>query len=213
MIKGDGGRKYAAKGALIMKDNKGQTMIEALFVVVFVSIFMLCILQVCIMIINDMSANEAAFIAMRSAAVTEAKNRKIEIKDRTQNYFRFINPLGFYLKKGIVLTSKEAAESVLRRNGQNEEEDIESAGEGGDNSVTIWEGGKDMRELSGGIVKRQTVKIYYYTDIFFGSFFTNVKRGKRYQSARSRLFPSPDDKFYYKAYPNAKNFDDGDNNG
>jgi Tfp pilus assembly protein PilV len=56
-------------------NNKGQSMLEALFVVVFTTVIMFAFIQICIMTVDDMIANEAAFVAMRSAAVTKSKFR------------------------------------------------------------------------------------------------------------------------------------------
>jgi hypothetical protein len=182
-------------------------MLEALFVVFFMSMIMLAFIQFCIMIVNDMSANEAAFTAMRSAAVTKSKYRTKEAKERVDRYLLFFNPMSIS-PKGITLTDKSIVERFFNRNGSGaDEESLENSDEGG-NSVAVWSGSKKTRDYSGNSVVKQTVKIYYYTPVVFGKLFPNTIGNKRFQSARNRMFPSPDDDYYYKAYPNAKKFKD-----
>ncbi|MDR3275012.1 MAG: hypothetical protein LBS81_03390 [Endomicrobium sp.] len=43
----------------------------------------------------------------------------------------------------------------------------------------------------------------------FGSLVAkdNSFKNKRYQSSRNRMIPSPDEKYYYKAFPGGKNFE------
>jgi hypothetical protein len=69
--------------------NKGQSMLEALFVIAFTTIIMFAFIQICIMSVDDMIANEAAFVAMRSAAVTKSKFRAKEAEERVKNYLAF----------------------------------------------------------------------------------------------------------------------------
>ena len=53
-------------------------------------------------------------------------------------------------------------------------------------------------------INKHNVKIRYYTRIMFGRFFNSLYY--REQSARARMVKSPDEDFYSKAYPNAKEF-------
>ena len=48
------------------------------------------------------------------------------------------------------------------------------------------------------------MKIGYYERIMFARFFNSLFY--REQSARARMVKSPDEQFYNKAYPNAKEF-------
>lgn len=53
-------------------------------------------------------------------------------------------------------------------------------------------------------INKHNVKIGYYAEVMFGQFFNSVSY--REQSARARMIKSPDEDFYNKAYPNAKEF-------
>ncbi|GHT42686.1 hypothetical protein AGMMS49921_08490 [Endomicrobiia bacterium] len=65
--------------------NSGQSSIEALLVVVFTKIIMFAFIQICIITVYDMIANEAAFVAMRSAAVTESNLRTKEAENKIKH--------------------------------------------------------------------------------------------------------------------------------
>ncbi|MDR3049315.1 MAG: pilus assembly protein [Elusimicrobiota bacterium] len=190
-----------------MKQNSGQAMLESLFAVFFITMIMLAFIQFCIMVMNDIGANEAAFTAMRSAAVTKAKYRTKEAKERTERYLLFFNPMSFS-PKGITLTDKKLVERFFKRGFRSGEEETIEESEENSKSVTVWAGGKKIKDYGGNTMTKKTVKIYYYTPVIFGRLFPNTESNKRYQSARNRMFPSPDDDFYYKAYPGAKKFKD-----
>jgi hypothetical protein len=53
-------------------------------------------------------------------------------------------------------------------------------------------------------INKHNVKIGYYERIMFARFFNSLFY--REQSARARMVKSPDEQFYNKAYPNAKEF-------
>ncbi|MBR3627803.1 MAG: hypothetical protein IKN42_03020 [Elusimicrobia bacterium] len=53
-------------------------------------------------------------------------------------------------------------------------------------------------------INKHNVKVGYYVKIMFGRFFNSLYY--REQSARARMIKSPDEDFYNKAYPNAKEF-------
>ena len=53
-------------------------------------------------------------------------------------------------------------------------------------------------------IHKHNVKIGYYARIMFGRFFNSLYY--REQSARARMIKSPDEDFYNKAYPDAKEF-------
>jgi len=208
-------------------------MLEALFVVVFTTIIMFVFLQVCIMVVDDMTANEAVFAGMRSAAVTKKSERAKEAEAWTKNYLRLYyyslnplanpeNPIGAgsfkYSKK------EDVVRGLKRQSGGGNNDDSEGYGEeqipsqdGNDDSkaVTIYDNTRDGRpkykDYSGrNTLEASTVKLYYYTRVMFGSLFGaprdwgdkmfGLRGSKRYQSARSRMMPSPDSDFYETAY-------------
>jgi len=189
-----------------MKNNLGQAMLESLFVISFITIFMLAFIQVCIIVIDDISANEAAFTAMRSAAVTKQKDRAKEAKERAQKYLLLFYPLSIH-SKGVIWTDRSIVEQFFKRGQDSEEEAIEDSKDDL-HSVAVWSGKKTTKDYGGNSVKKQTVKVYYYTTVIFGRLFPNTIGNKRFQSSRNRMFPSPDEDFYDKAYPGAKKFKD-----
>ncbi|MBO7431481.1 MAG: hypothetical protein J6U02_01110 [Elusimicrobia bacterium] len=73
--------------------------------------------------------------------------------------------------------------------------------------TTHWDedilGNKSL-DHSGKQVHKHNVKIGYYAKIMFGRFFNSLYY--REQSARARMIKSPDEEFYNKAYPDAKEF-------
>ncbi|MDR3275011.1 MAG: hypothetical protein LBS81_03385 [Endomicrobium sp.] len=79
-------------------NNKGQSMLEALFVVIFITVIMFAFIQICIMGVDDMIANEAAFVAMRSSAVTKSRVRVNEAENRVKNYLIFLSWSYFWNK-------------------------------------------------------------------------------------------------------------------
>jgi len=64
--------------------------------------------------------------------------------------------------------------------------------------------GEKVLDHDGKQINKHNVKIGYYTRIMFGKFFNSAYY--REQSARARMVKSPDEDFYNKAYPNAKEF-------
>jgi len=200
--------------------QKGQSLLEALFVVIFTTVIMFVFIQICIITVDDMIANEAAFVAMRSAAVTETKWRSKEVQDRVKNYFMFFYPTVIFGKSNFnpshfVFSDKKTVEKYLRG--------IDSDNEVGDETVitddnflnpedsyaSIWRGEKTTKDYSGRSIAKETVKIYYFTRVLFGYLVSNSNsfRNKRFQSARNRMFPSPDEDYYYKAFPGARKFE------
>ncbi|MDR0800586.1 MAG: hypothetical protein LBN01_03545 [Endomicrobium sp.] len=203
-----------------MPANNGQSLIEALFVVVFTTIIMFAFIQVCIITVDDMIANEAAFVAMRSAAVTRNKYHSKEVHRRVKNYLTFFYPAVVFGTSSFnlshfVLSDKKTVEKYFKKSDNYEENDSEEIFTGGDSSdtenksATIWKGKKTARDYSGKSITKETVKIYYFTRVLFGSLVSksNSFKNRRYQSARNRMVPSPDEEYYYKAFPGAKEFE------
>jgi hypothetical protein len=197
-----------------LKNNKGQSMVEALFVIVFTTIIMFAFIQVCIMVVDDMIANEAAFVAMRSAAVTKDKFRSKEVKERAQRYLAFFYPgiifgTNVFNSSRFVLSDKKTVEKCFNKTDGRDISDSIVEGNGGSESITIWKGKKKFRDYSGKSISKNTVKMYYFTRVMFGSLVAhgNSFKNKRYQSSRNRMIPSPDEKYYYKAFLGAKCFE------
>jgi hypothetical protein len=210
-----------------MRNSSGQALLEALFVVTFTTIIMFCFLQVCIMVVDDMILNEAAFVAMRSAAVTKGgqSKRREEAQVWAENYLLLFYPwtwsdITSRFKGSFVFSDHDTVAPYYRnaRNSDNEDEEEETSGDDAGNSVTYWGASLgNIRDYSGRSIQKYTAKIYYYTKIMFGSIVAkNMSRrllfggSSRYASSRSRMVPSPDQDFYDKAYPGADRFKDYD---
>ncbi|MDR0724123.1 MAG: hypothetical protein LBF23_02935 [Endomicrobium sp.] len=195
-----------------MKADKGQTLLEALFVVVFTTIIMFAFLQVCIIVVDDITANEAAFVAARSASVTESKFRLKEAQNRAKSYILFFYPLAVFSNSKFnpshfVFVNKKDFEQNFKTSGLENEISGEEVLDDG-NYITIWKGKKKTKDYSGKQLSKATVKIYYFTRVLFGSLVAkdNSVKNRRYQSARNRIVPSPDQSYYFKAFPGAKKF-------
>ena len=212
--------------------NSGQSMVEALFVVVFTTIVMFCFLQICIMAVDDMTANEAAFVAMRSAVVTRGEeNRRKEAKKRVENYMLIFYPFtlidaGSNLIGSFGYSDKKTVKPFfIKTNRSNSEDDDVSEQEENNSSATLYNYNRIVnrrtKDYSGTYLSPHTVKIYYFTRVMFGHIFAKntserdwkdivIGRGgsRRYNSARIRMIPSPDSAYYEKAYPGAKKFDE-----
>jgi hypothetical protein len=199
---------------------RGQSLLEALIVVVFVTVIMFAFMQICIITVDDMIANEAAFVAARSAAVTENSLRIREVQKRVRNYLAFFYPtllfgyggsnfshFGFSDKATVARYSRISDDSQENSSGSTVADGNFSNGENG--YATIWGGQKAMIDYSGESVVKETVKIYYFTRVLFGRLVSssNSFKNKRFQSARSRMFPSPDENYYHRAFPGAQKFE------
>ncbi|MDR1418300.1 MAG: hypothetical protein LBI80_04000 [Endomicrobium sp.] len=197
-----------------MKYDKGQTLLEALFVIVFTTIIMFAFLQVCIIVVDDMVANEAAFVAARSASVTESKFRLKEVQNRAKSYILFFYPLAIFSNtkfnpSHFVFVDKKDFKQNFKTSISESEEGIPyEEVSGGTNFITIWKGRKKTKDYSGKDLSKETVKIYYFSRVLFGNLVAkdNSVKNRRYQSARNRIIPSPDQSYYFKAFPGARKF-------
>lgn len=74
--------------------------------------------------------------------------------------------------------------------------------------VTHWHEqilGKTNKDHSDSTLDKHNIKVLYNTKIMFYRIF-NLFSPVREQSARARMVKSPDQKFYHRAYPDAKEF-------
>lgn len=183
------------------KNSAGQSLVEALFVVVFTTIIMFAFLQVCIMVVDDMTANEAAFVAMRSAAVTMRSKREEEASSRVRIYMTLYFPFLFIdnsevannLNRGSFVYSnkKDVGEYYGSEENNNNEESEESTSEQSGNedskSVTVYSntrtGRPKYKDYSNNIIEANTTKFYYYTRVMFGSLVAKKTSNARGTSA------------------------------
>ncbi|MDR3244176.1 MAG: hypothetical protein LBT79_05450 [Elusimicrobiota bacterium] len=200
-----------------LQNNAGQAMIESAFVVLFISVIMLCFIQILVSVTNDLIANEAAFVSMRSAAVTKSSDRIDEAKKRSAAYFLWYGilpipliPIGDSFTYGM--STRDAVSPYYKRDGAN------ASQSGGDNSyisMVAIDKNKSFTDYSNKTINAQILQIYYATKVFMGSLTASGisainfwgSGSIRYEASRSALVPSPDEDYYYKAFPGAKNFD------
>jgi len=199
-----------------MKKSSGQALLEALFVVVFTTIIMFCFLQICIMVVDDMTLNEAAFVGMRSAAVIRggAETKTKEAKKWVENYLLLFYPLSFnntmskYFGNFAFSDYYTVAPYYRKARGLPEEEISEDR----DKAVTVSLNQTAHKDYSDHYVYTATAKIYYSTRVMFrrivASQMFDPNMNIRYSSSRSRLISTPDSEYIYKAYPGARKFDE-----
>jgi hypothetical protein len=204
----------------ILLNNRGQSILEALFVVAFTTVVMVVFIQICIIVTDDMIANEAAFVAMRSAVVTKSKYRLQEAESRLKNYLTFFYPAliletGNFSPSHFCFSDKETVERYFMKHNiciedDNDEVILNNNSLGSKNRyINVWRGKKSSRDYSGRRIAKETVKVYYFTRVLFGSLTSkdNSFKNKRYQSARCRMMPSPDERYYFKSFPGANCFE------
>jgi hypothetical protein len=200
---------------MLNKFYKGQALVETLFVILFITIIMFAFLQICIITVDDMVANEAAFVSARSVAVTESKFRLKEAKYKAESYMLFFYPLSLFANNKFnpshfVFVSRKDFERYFSTSDVENTEDnvLYEDCSGTKNFVTLWKGRKKIKDYSGKELCKETIKIYYFTRIFFGYLVAknNSVKNRRYQSARNRIIPSPDEAYYFKAFPGARKF-------
>jgi hypothetical protein len=198
-----------------MLNERGQTLLEVLFVIIFTTIIMFAFLQVCIIVVDDILANEAAFVAARSASVTENKFRLKEAQNRVKSYISFFYPLAVFSNSQfnpshfVFVNKKDFKENFKTSISESEKEISYKEVFDNRNFVTIWKGRRKTKDYSGKDLSKETVKIYYFSRVLFGNLVAkdNGVKNRRYQSARNRIVPSPDQSYYFKAFPGAKKFE------
>ncbi len=158
------------------KNNRisGQSFLEGLIISLIVTVFMFAAIQACIMVVDDMYVNFAAFNAVRTVSVTENKNITKAAKKAVSD------ALFAYNLQSASIFSYETTnwnEKIL---------------------------GNELKDHAGTDIKKHNVKVGYAVNVMFGKLFDPT--GSRRQSARARMVKSPDEQYYRKAYPNAKEF-------
>jgi hypothetical protein len=197
-------------------NNRGQSMLESAFVVVFISLIMLAFVQIIINVTYDLMANETAFVALRSAAVTKTSDRMKEAKSRSTTYFLWYGllpiPYTSVLDRPFGTSTRDSVASYYKRDGANQRTDYTTDGYLSMGSV---DKDKSFKDFSGKKVSAQILQVYYASKTLLGKLTAPTTSSKnllgggytRYQASRAALVPSPDEDYYYKAYPGAKKFD------
>ncbi|HBU68753.1 MAG TPA: hypothetical protein DEE98_00035 [Elusimicrobia bacterium] len=167
-------------------NSRGQALVESLLIAVILTAAVFAAFQLCVIAVNDMIFNEAAFAAMRSAAVSQGHEHAEKQARATA--------------KMILLPHFAASSNNL----------VNYSVRLWDNEPL----GKNMLDHSGTPVIKCNTNIEYSTKIMFASLikpfhnFSFFSGGNPLisQTARARLIQSPDRDYYYKAFPGADNF-------
>ncbi|MDR2437692.1 MAG: hypothetical protein LBD17_06510 [Endomicrobium sp.] len=144
-------------------NNSGQSILEALFVVVFTTIIMFAFIQICIMVVDDMIANEATFVAMRSATVTKSKFHTKEVKERVQKYLTSFYPgiifgATTFNPSRFILSDRNSVERYFNKTDRCGESENITENDDTSKCVTIWKGKKKFKDYSGKNIAKETTK-------------------------------------------------------
>jgi hypothetical protein len=205
-----------------LKRNSGQAMLESLFVIFFTSFILICFIQICVITVDDLTANEAAFVAMRSAAVTKQEDKDSRQKEANSRITRYLLWYGILPLPIIAVeatdfqsfgTSTRDTVANYYKRGDAKPDDIKSDGYV---SIAPIDKNKSFKDFSGKTISAQILQIYYATTVFWRRLtapdvsaknYISGVGGVRYQASRAAMVPSPDEDYYDKAFPNAKKFD------
>ena len=154
-------------------------MVETLITTVFLTIVAFAALQLVIMVVNDMSMNEAAFAASRVAVVS--KGTEIEEKMR--------NVAAVLLAPEFVSAGRDLIPQVPEVQGA---------------SVAGIHSGTYVQICSTNIKYMQ--RIMFGPLLGGPRIMSNGNVTFLKNTARAKMVKSPDEEYYDKAYPNAPNF-------
>jgi len=169
-----------------LKNNHGQGIVETLIVIIlFLTAGVFALVQLSIVIYNNLLVNEASFATGRVAVVC----KKDEVQSKTQQAALLI--LGPQVSPQNLIPTK----------------------------VSVWEKnplGKAAKDYANQDILAYTTRIQFFTRLMFSSLlnpfhmFSFYSGGNPYfeQISRARMVKSPDEKYYWKAYPDAKNFNE-----
>jgi hypothetical protein len=160
-------------------------MIETLFISVIVVAALFASIQLCIITVNALICNEAAFAAMRIGAVSGGDQLQENVKDAVQALL-----LPHYATAGRNFLQHE---------------------------TTCWNNtieGEPAPDHANNAILKYNTNITYSTHILFPSLLQPFSRLVFFsggnsildQTARARMVKSPDEKYYYRAYPKARCF-------
>lgn len=170
-------------------NNKGQALVEAVMVVTCVTIIIFATLQVCVIVVNQLSCNEAAFQVARSLCVAEMNG-----KDRSSALALKANATALILLRPFlsidtlqfVPTGIETYEPTTPLGKDNEKNDI-----------TAYN--VDFHYIV------NTMFIRLIDPLSQNSYsYNGVNLLKQY--TRARMVKSPDESYYTKAYKDADKF-------
>ncbi|OGS17263.1 MAG: hypothetical protein A2219_00195 [Elusimicrobia bacterium RIFOXYA2_FULL_50_26] len=172
-----------------MRASKGQALIESALIIFMLTAILFASLQLCILVINNLIANEAAFTVNRIAVVTEGGTDAVKMKIQLAAIALFLPHVSFERPSFL----PELA-SFYESDGEKE--------------AGVYE--------SGGTLVRRSIEIRYLNKIMFGSLLNPVGNAGflsgginvMQNTASSRMIKSPDEPYYKRAYKGAKGYDE-----
>lgn len=166
-----------------MKNPKGQALVETAIIIFILTAMTFGALQVCVLVVNDLITNEASYAISRIVAVHSGDDSRLRTKMIESSVYllaKYVNP-----KSLMFLPVKAVADPV-----ENEK----------------------YNYIAGGKVIRFNTEIKYISRIMFGSLLQPAKlpgtRGIVERVASVRMIKSPDEEYYNRAYPGARNFNE-----
>ncbi len=167
---------------------KGQAMIETLIITVIITAFMFAAMQLCVTVIDDMTANEAAFASMRVVCVAPSR----AVQERANEAANQLLGWNFFSGRNNFLPFTTEAR--------------------------VWNetinGHQEMRDHSGVQIRKFTTGVRYAVSVMFPSLFQPFHHFTFFSGgnpilerrARARMVRSPDETYYYRAYPGGRPF-------
>lgn len=166
----------------VTKNNKGQALVETLLTTVMLTIITFAAIQLCIIVVNMLISNEAAFALARVAAVAPTQD---DVNNNTR------------LSAGFILLNQVSLNNFSYL------------------PYDIPYREKQFGNYEGSSIKGISIQLKYLSNIMFASYLSgstlyslggiHLLKG----SAVSPMVKSPDENFYVRAYPNAPNFNTG----
>lgn len=159
----------------------GQAMVETLLIITILTAMAFAALQLCIVVVDDVFCNEAAFSAVRSAIVSPQSEKEKCTKDTA----RFL-----LIPHAIFFNNLIYDDTHLW-----------------DNTIA----GKDVRDHGGVYIRKYNANIEYRILLAMASLLKPSQgfapgTASMNHVARARMVKSPDEAYYFKAYPHARPF-------
>lgn len=163
--------------SITISRESGQAMVETLLTIVIFTTIAFGALQLSIMALDDMICNEAAFASVRSSVVSRHTQGQTNARDCAR----------------ILLLPHLNRKNLM----------YEDMGEWSNTPLGKGHGDHTQHDII-----KSNINIRYRINLAFASLIKPaLLAGNLVQhTARARMVKSPDEKYYYKAYPEAMNF-------
>ena len=172
-----------------MRVSKGQALIESAIIILMLTAILFASLQLCILVINSLIANEAAFTVNRISVVTAGGTDAVKQKIQLAAVALFLPHVSFERPSFLPELASFYESDEQKEPG-------------------VYE--------SGGRLVRHSIEIRYLNKIMFGSLlnpgnmagFLSGGINVMQNTASSRMIKSPDEPYYKRAYKGAKEYDE-----